>query len=127
MRAETTMSHYIHDIPGRLRIRSAALRDRVASALDAQERLLDLDGVRHVRLNTRAGSLTVEYDPARLSRHDILASLDPIGCVPRTDTPKASTGPLSGKAGQLFGKALAGALVNKIAERSALKLVSVLL
>jgi hypothetical protein len=121
------MSHYIHHIPGRLRIQSASFRCQADATQQAQDRILAMDGVNHVRLNPRAGSLTVQYDPARLTRGELMDILGDIGCLPSSTRATASDMPLAGKAGALFGKALAGALVNKVVERSAFKLVSVLL
>lgn len=117
------MNQSIHHIPGRLRIRSTSFRCRSSTALSIQDQLIALDGVTHVRLNPRAGSITVNYDPTRVSRHHLLAQLNDAGCFgvqTHDDEP-------AGKTGELFGKALMGAIVNKIAERSALKLVSALL
>lgn len=121
------MSHYIHEIPGRLRIQSAAFRCQSGKARQAQELILAMDGVNSVRLNARAGSLTVEYDPARLQRSRLLAVLDAVGCAPAAGRGTPTGARATSSTGALFGKALAGALVNKLAERSALKLVSVLL
>ncbi|MBK1731397.1 heavy-metal-associated domain-containing protein [Thiococcus pfennigii] len=117
------MSHYIHHIPGRLRIRSGSFRCRSAAAQVAEDRLMALDGVTHVRLNPRAGSITVQYDPAQVTRSRILEALDEAGCFATAGRGDA----LIGRGGELFGKALMGAVVNKAIERSALKLVSVLL
>jgi hypothetical protein len=82
-----------------------------------------MDGVREVRVNHHAGSLTVQYDPDRLSRAQILDHLEEVGCLGaaiRTDG--AST-----RIHELFGKALVGAVMQKAVERSAVRLVSVLL
>jgi copper chaperone CopZ len=83
-----------------------------------------VDGVTQVRINPRARSITVNYDPARLTRSQLLTLLEECGCV-ETAAQTAST--LSTKAGEAFGKALIGAVVNKAIERSAVKFVSVLL
>jgi hypothetical protein len=61
-------------IDGRIRLRSASLRDpdiaRQASlALDSKS------GVRSVAANTRTGSLLVEYDPESLTSEDILQAV----------------------------------------------------
>lgn len=116
------MGQYIHDIPGRLRVRSGSFHCRSVAAEAARQRLLDLDGVSHVRLNPRARSITVHYDPDQLSRAELLGLLEECGCVGAT----ASHPDVGTRAGEAFGKALAGAVVNKALERSAVKLVSVL-
>ncbi|NKN31951.1 HMA2 domain-containing protein [Marichromatium bheemlicum] len=115
------MRHYIHHVPGRLRVRSAALRCRSLLDGEAQRQLLALEGVREVRFNPRASSLTLLYDPERIGRAQLLAALEQHGCV----EVGPGTGTLTNTAGHLFGKALVGAFVNKAVERSAYKLVSV--
>lgn len=117
------MSHYIHHVPGRLRVRSGSFRCRSAAAELARERLLALEGVTRVRVNPRAASILVHYDTERQTRGQILALLEECGCVGAV----ARSNELAGRAGELFGKALMGAVVNKAIERSAVKLVSVLL
>ncbi|MEY6432115.1 HMA2 domain-containing protein [Thioalkalicoccus limnaeus] len=117
------MSHYIHHIPGRLRVRSNSFRCRTAAAQTAHDQLMAMDGVSHVRLNPRAGSITVQYDPDLVTRSQLLAVLEDAGCA----GVMARGADASSQVGQLFGKALVGAIVNKAVERSAVKLVSVLL
>ena len=117
------MNQSIHHVPGRLRIRSTSFRRRSISALSIQDRLLALDGVTHVRLNPDASSITIHYDTARLSRAQLLAVLEHAGCLGA----QTRSDDFTAKTGQLLGKALMGAIVKKVAERSALKLVSVLL
>jgi Zn-dependent membrane protease YugP len=85
--------------------------------------MLAMDGVTHVRLNAHAGSLTIHYDPARRNHVELLGALRDLGCS-EASVPSPA---FAHKAGTLFGKALVGAVVNKAVERSAFKLVSVLL
>ncbi|AFL73309.1 HMA2 domain-containing protein [Thiocystis violascens] len=118
------MSHSIHSVPGRLRVRSNAFRCSSSEAQSVQRRLISMDGVTQVRLNAHAGSITVHYDSERLTKQTLLDVMKTLGCtqaMPRTNPAVAS------KAGAMFGKALIGAVINKAMERSALKLVSVLL
>ncbi|EXJ14215.1 HMA2 domain-containing protein [Imhoffiella purpurea] len=118
------MSHSIHHVPGRLRVRSNAFRCRPEEAREAQSRLASMEGVTQVRLNAHAGSITVNYDTDRLSKQTLLEAMKDLGCAPVA--PRASHAAAS-KAGEMFGKALVGAIVNKAVERSAFKLVSVLM
>ncbi|NEV62502.1 HMA2 domain-containing protein [Thiorhodococcus minor] len=119
------MSHSIHHLPGRLRVRSTAFRCRPAEARAAQTQLLGLEGIRQVRLNGHAGSITVHYDPEQLSHLELLAAMKDLGCP---EPARNGTSPaIAGKAGAMFGKALVGAVINKAVERSAFKLVGALL
>jgi copper chaperone CopZ len=116
------MSQYIHHIPGRIRVRSKAFRCHGERARTAQAQLMAMDGVRDVQINPRASSIVVQYDPERLSRAELFATLEELGCMAavRRDTERA------GRLGETFGKALVGAAVQKAVEQSARTLVSAL-
>jgi copper chaperone CopZ len=117
------MSHYIHHVPGRLRIRSSSFRCDPVSARIAEGELSATEGVREVRVNPRAGSITVHYDTVHLTQAQILERLEQVGCLGATL--RADQG--STRVHEAFGKALVGAVMQKAVERSALRLVSVLL
>lgn len=60
------MSAFIHDVPGRLRVKSPSFKS--GPRLDAAERVLaGLAGVTSVKGRPLTGSLLVHYDPTRLS------------------------------------------------------------
>lgn len=61
-------------LPGRLRLRSPALRAEEPQRRCA-EALAGVDGVRGVRGNPRAGSIAIAYDPALLDEAAILRRL----------------------------------------------------
>ncbi len=117
------MSQYIHSVPGRIRVRARAFRCRSEKARIAQSRLLALAGVREVRINPHAGSITVHYDATQLTHSDLLAALEAYGCLGST----TSNDQMARKAGEMFGKALIGAMVQKVVERSARTLVGALI
>jgi hypothetical protein len=74
-------------------------------------------------VNPHAGSITVHYDPALLKQSDLLSVLEQSGClggISRSDE-------VSRKAGELFGKALVGAVVQKAVEQSARAFVGALI
>ena len=64
--------HITSFIDGRVRVRHPALRVE-ENAAPLRELLGSLPGMRQVAINSRTGSLLLEYDPARLSREDLLA------------------------------------------------------
>jgi hypothetical protein len=78
------MSQYIRQVPGRIRIRSKALRCYGQRADAPRSRLLAMDGVRNVEINPRAASLLVQYDPQTISRSSLLAALEELGCMSST-------------------------------------------
>ncbi|MBK5932194.1 HMA2 domain-containing protein [Halochromatium salexigens] len=116
------MSQYIHHIPGRIRVRSKAFRCYGERASNAQAKLMAMDGVRAVQINQRASSIVVQYDPELLSRVELFAALEDLGCMAavRRDETHAN------KLGETFGKALVGAMMQKVVEQSARNLVGVL-
>jgi hypothetical protein len=116
------MSQYIHHVPGRIRVRSRAFRCRSAKARAARSRLLALTGVQQVRVNPHAGSITVHYDPDLLKQSDLLGVLEHCGCLDVTSVRDE----VSRSAGELFGKALIRAVVQKAVEQSARTLVGAL-
>ncbi|KAA6185805.1 heavy-metal-associated domain-containing protein [Thiohalocapsa marina] len=115
------MSQYIHHVPGRIRVRSKAFRCQNDKALLARSQLLALEGVRNVEINTRAASILVQYDPERLSRPELFAALEEVGCIDAVRHDRASSP--TAKIGETFGKTLVGVVVQKAVEQSARSLV----
>ncbi len=66
---------YIHDVPGRLRVRTAAVRNNQPAAAAVRALLGATPHVFSVETNPLTGSITVRYDPARLSAAAILEVL----------------------------------------------------
>jgi hypothetical protein len=52
-----------HHVPGRLRLRSAALKRNVCASEEARRHLAQIEGVTSVRANPATGSVLLEYDP----------------------------------------------------------------
>ena len=57
---------------GRVRLRHSALKD-AAQAEQVRTLLASTPGMRNVAVNSRTGSLLLEYDPAQISREDLLS------------------------------------------------------
>jgi copper chaperone CopZ len=70
------MNHktYIHGTPGRLRIRTEAIKNNESAAAAARELLQAIPGVHSTAANPLTGSITVIYDTAQLSSARILAA-----------------------------------------------------
>jgi len=109
------MTDYLHHVPGRLRVRSKALRCDSTARGGVLRRLRALEGVRTVRLNPKAASLTVYYDAETTDPERILQFLDG-ECLrataepaPGPDSPRARPGPLSAE----IGRMALSVLVNK--------------
>lgn len=55
--------HYVHVVPGRIRVRSCRLRDR-ATLARAERLVRSLHGVEVVHARPKTGSLLIRHDPA---------------------------------------------------------------
>src|SRR5262245_39858597 len=72
--------HYVHHVPGRLRVRSPALA--CAKRFEAARALLSaVPGVLETRPGRAVGSLLVRFDPARVGADALLARLHAQGHV----------------------------------------------
>jgi hypothetical protein len=107
------MSHYIHHVPGRLRVRASTFRCSPARIQVAIRAIEALDGVTSVTFNARAGSITVRYDPRQRCHLDLLATLEEAGCLQGIRQPTTAGGT---DVAELFGKAVFGALVQRTAQ-----------
>jgi hypothetical protein len=147
------MNHYIHHIPGRLRVKTPLLKRNEAEAVRVRATLTGLDGLLSYEVNNLTGSLIVYYDPALtqgetilafLGRHGFLGQETTIGLMqpgvkaimPSLPT-SAGTATLKtsepivvnfgASMGKAFGKAVFGLALEKLVERSAVALVSAIL
>lgn len=58
------MQHYVHHLPGRLRIRVAAIKGNTTRARGLESILQAKEGVATVEANPLTGSVLIHYDPA---------------------------------------------------------------
>ncbi len=56
----------VHHIPGRIRLRLKPSGLDVIRRIDVESLMRHIPGIRNQRINPVVGSLTLEYDPARL-------------------------------------------------------------
>ncbi len=114
------MSHYIHSIPGRLRVRAPQLRGASCKADQLCAALARLEGVQDHQFNPKAGSILVLYDPGELTAQEILYQMHKADCLPDSLLPTAATAghPVSNRLGTALGNALFGTLIKKGLETS---------
>jgi copper chaperone CopZ len=78
------MNHYIHDIPGRIRVTSPKIKNNQRAA-DEVKRLVTLfHGVNSVECNLVTGSILVNYHPDKLNKKDIVDLLSEKGFFDKT-------------------------------------------
>ncbi len=76
---ETKAVMVLSDLPGRVRLRVASMRDDPTQAGPVLNALNALPGVRTADVNPLTGSALLQYDPARLTLPEIKAALMPPG------------------------------------------------
>lgn len=69
------MNHYIHHIPGRLRIKTPHVKRNTRLAEIIKNVLWPIQGLQTISINTLTGSVVVEYDPTRSNPEEILETL----------------------------------------------------
>lgn len=119
------MSYYVHNIPGRLRVRSAQLKKHSCQATNLCAALKAMDGVESTELNQKSGSLIVYYDPNQLTADDILYLTHQAGCLDKIISSAAQSQSRSTNAGAMIGNAIFGTVVKKSLEASMLSLLKV--
>lgn len=145
------MPVYVHQVPGRVRIRTAWIARCPQRAEQAGAEVRALAGVSCVELNPRADSVIVHYDPVRLSAQAVLNRMAAAGMLDPSELPRAVSGAEAGAAppgdrqgqkngsmgfgsglpiaagaatlGAMFGKALFDAVLHKGVEHSIRTLV----
>ena len=123
------MNYYYHEVPGRLRLKTPMLKGNPALGQKIEDHLLRVGGIQTVKTSTITGSIIVNHDPKLISSAAITDIAVEQGYF---DKKKAVTSDqyLSNsfeKVGQVIGKAVFGAMVEKSFQGSALSLISVLL
>lgn len=123
------MGHYIHHVPGRLRIRTRKLKRDAGRAKAAEQLLQSIDGIISVRANEITGSITLTYERDTVSSEAILSTLaahgyyEP-GAVRHAD---GQSHDMAARTGDTLGKVLFGFVVKEAVERSAVALIGALL
>lgn len=122
------MSHYVHHVPGRMRVKTPILKRNDMRARAVQELVTAQSGVNTVDVNTITGSLVIHYDPKRTTSAALFDLLKQEGCAGATDL-IAATGVISrGNAlSSRVGKAVIGEVVENLLKLSATALVAALI
>ena len=126
------MTHYIHHVPGRLRVKTSTIKGNEAYAVQTHDYLSAIHGVLAAEVRTVTGSVVVCYDPARVDHRTILHSLASLGCIGHAEAgPGHQFGNIASvRAGQSFTDTVLTKVLNKVVEtiieRSAVALVGAL-
>ncbi len=120
------MSSYVHNVPGRIRVKIPILRNNKESALEIQAILDDIEGVQEVSVNTVSGSIVVRYDFEILGHWEILEVLEDNGYfdISYLEANDSHFKRRRSKAGEAVGKALFGWAIGKAFEGSSLSILT---
>jgi copper chaperone CopZ len=122
------MSHYIHHVPGRLRVKTQLIKGNEARAKAAKEHLSNVNGVRETDVNTLTGSIIIWYDVGLATSMTILDSLRHVGVIQHVTTQTVSTGAVRGNAiVEKVGETVVNKIVEMVIERSAILLIGALI
>lgn len=117
------MSHYVHHVPGRLRVRSKNFRCNSSTVQLIEAQLRNTDGVLDVKYNDRTGSLTIQYDPDSKAKGQVMHTLTEAGCFPIAEK---SSLRVSSDVASTFSKALITAVAQQTVTRSFTSLLTIL-
>jgi copper chaperone CopZ len=122
----------VHHVPGRLRLRIAAVKRNPGRAKVVEDLIEGRPGITSVDANTLTGSVTVIYDTDAITPTEILGILRDRGFVVAGGTEVAQVGgpdpdaAITTEVGDFLAKILVGAVLEKVVERSALALIAAL-
>ena len=123
------MSHYVHTVPGRMRIKIPELRRRSTKAREVEQLLCHHQGIEYVRIKALTGSVVVHYDPDLITPDEILNILkygnyfDETRMIPYEAHLNQSTH----QAGQALGRAAVSWAVGRALEGSGLGFLAALI
>ena len=123
------MAHYVHHVPGRLRVRTPALKRNAQRAQDAEQYIKAIYGVTAAEANTVTGSIVIHYRRDILSADALLNALALRGYYHAETAQHADhqIQDMATRAGDAVGKMVFGLVVEKALERSAMMLIGALL
>lgn len=128
------MSSYLHHVPGRLRLQLPRLRDRRDACDAISADLGTIEGVVAAHANPRTGSIIIHYDRERLPCDRLWRALrvrrlvQGASPIAATGVTRASLGPgWQGASMPPVTRAVVGAVVDKLIERSAALLITALI
>ena len=112
------MIHYMHSIPGRLRVKIPAIKGNPEKARAIQALLSGVEGLESIRANTITGSIVVKYEQGRFLRERILTVLKKQGGLHEHSGSMTNVSAFepATKAGQALGKAFCGWAVGRALE-----------
>ena len=119
----------MHNVPGRLRVKSPLLKRNSAACDNLKKALSALQGIAAVDFNLTTGSLLINYNHRTAKPEDIIGLLERKGYFDRSKatTNEAYIHTAAKNTGRLVGKAVLGMAIEKAFEGSALSMLAMLI
>jgi len=122
------MAHYIHHVPGRLRVKTPAVKRNETQARLARETLEGTEGITAIDVNVVTGSIVINYDHRVGDGGAILDLLRERGYITRVPSSKGiSVFPNEAGVGQKVTDIVVSKLVETVLERSATALIAAII
>jgi hypothetical protein len=123
------MSYYVHEVPGRLRVKIPSLKRNQREAICVQSLLRRVSGVGSVAVNTVTGSLVIHFDAAVVTSRFILSLLGREGYVDlsRAMSHQQYMEAAFAKVGREASKALLGYALDRVFQGTPLAVVAALI
>ncbi|MGD1999151.1 MAG: hypothetical protein PVG81_11090 [Desulfobacterales bacterium] len=123
------MNVYLHNVPGRLRVKIPSIKHMNYKARKVESLFEFREGIERVRANALTGSLTINYDPERVSVDQLLAVLREHGHLETDQSLVNAAGDYvtATRVTQAVGKAMINWALSKTLESSGLGLLTVLI
>lgn len=123
------MKFYIHDIPGRLRVKSPLLKNNPKAEFELRKALSSLEGLGVVETNLITGSILIHYNVKKIDKNDILRLLinkgyfDPSQAVTNDEYIKKTVE----KTGNFVVKSVVGTVIDSSLESTPLRFITAIL
>lgn len=123
------MSYYVHNVPGRLRVKTPTLKAMHGAEDEVRDFFDHLEGIERVTVNPVTGSVVVHYDPGLLESREILYALEQMGHFDesRAFSNRGDSDEAISRTAQTVGKVLVGWAVGKALENSGLSFLTALI
>ena len=123
------MSYYVHNTPGRLRVKIPSIKGSPKFANDIEGILRTIDGIDSTAVNTLTGSIVINYDRKIVSSEAVLSILEEKGYfeIPKAVSNDRYIEAAVTKAGSVVGKVVLEVLLATAFEGPALSLLTALI
>ncbi len=123
------MSYYVHQVPGRLRIKTPTIKSNPVKACELEQQLKTLNGTEAICANALTGSVLIHYDTRVVSSGDILDFVSKAGHFhpARARTEYSGIEKHLSKKGSAVGRALLGLILGKLLQDSPLALLTAII